>query len=99
MKKIPRWSQRDIFGLARMRKDPKGEFILYADHVRVLGERVSARMAELATQFDALSEYERGLAEGIKVENARIREGVMDFYKVAPLAAEPILRVIENRSK
>lgn len=56
-------------------------------------------MAELATQFDALSEYERGLAEGIKVENTRIREGVMDFYKVAPLAAEPILRVIENRSK
>jgi len=33
------------------------------------------------------------------VERERIREGVMDFYRVAPLAAEPMLRVIDDRQK
>lgn len=39
------------------------------------------------------------IKEAVAAERERIRVGVMDFYRVAPLAAEPMLRVIEDREK
>lgn len=37
-----------------------------------------------------------GYSEGVRLERERIRNGVLVYYKVSPLAAEPLLRIIDN---
>jgi hypothetical protein len=38
------------------------------------------------------------IRDGMQRERQRIREGVLEYYKVAPKAAEPLLRIIDGES-
>lgn len=47
-------------------------------------------------RLQARMDYSDGCAAGARDENTRIRTGVLDYYTVAPKAAEPILRIIDK---
>ena len=74
------------------------EVCLYADHVAAVAE--ADRRGRNAAWADEASTYrehhQNGYADGQRDERERILDGVMNFYAVAPKAADPMVRIIEQ---
>jgi hypothetical protein len=64
-----------------------------ADVLRLTGHVVSV------SQWEEKARRSDVHARGVHDENRRIRDGVLEYYKVAPKAAEPMLRIIDKEAR